>query len=154
VRLDIEQEVSSVDSATSSSTLGPTFNKRTIKNSVMVRSGDTVVIGGLMNHNTSELVYKVPLLGDIPVFGELFKSTHTSYEKRNLVVFIRPIILRDSESYKEMSAPKYTRLRAEQIKRNEDGLRLLPSELSSPVVPKYGSENGFLFGDEYDSSEE
>lgn len=67
VRLDIEQEVSSVDSATSSSTLGPTFNKRTIKNSVMVRSGDTVVIGGLMNHNTSELVYKVPLLGDIPV---------------------------------------------------------------------------------------
>ena len=154
VRLDIEQEVSSVDSATASSTLGPTFNKRTIKNSVMVRSGDTVVIGGLMNHNTSELVYKVPLLGDIPVFGELFKSTHTNYEKRNLVVFIRPIILRDSDSYREMSAPKYTRLRAEQIRRNEDGLRLLPSELSSPVVPKYGSENGFLFGDEYDSSEE
>ncbi len=79
VLLNIEQEVSSVaqTQAPGTSTLGPTFDTRTIKNAVLVKSGETVVLGGLMDEKTQEKVSKVPLLGDIPVLGYLFRSTST-----------------------------------------------------------------------------
>lgn len=76
IHLKIEQEVSSVDnSATEDSSLGPTFNTRTINNEVMVHSGQTVVLGGLMENVTKQSVSKVPLLGDIPLVGQLFRYT-------------------------------------------------------------------------------
>lgn len=142
VLLDIQQEVSSVDSTTSSSSnsgtyLGPTFNVRTIQNTVLVKSGDTVVLGGLLNESTSEAVSKVPLLGDIPILGELFKSTSTSKSKRNLMVFIHPIILRDPVTYSGISNSKYTLFRAEQLDRASKGLPLMP-EMHTPVMPNYG----------------
>ena len=139
VLLDIEQEVSSVDSSSASvsaSNLGPTFNVRTIKNSVLVKSGETVVLGGLLDEKTNEVVSKVPLLGDIPYLGELFKSTSTSKSKRNLMVFIRPIILRDPVTYSGISSSKYSMFRAEQLDRASKGLPLMP-ELSKPVMPAY-----------------
>ena len=138
VLLEIEQEVSSVDSSSSnSSSLGPTFNVRTIKNSVLVKSGETVVLGGLLDEKTSEVVSKVPLLGDIPMVGELFKSTSTSKSKRNLMVFIRPMILRDPVTYTGISSNKYSMFRAEQLDRASKGLPLQP-ELNKPVLPGYG----------------
>ena len=138
VLLEIEQEVSSVDSSSSnSSSLGPTFNVRTIKNSVLVKSGETVVLGGLLDEKTSEVVSKVPLLGDIPMVGELFKSTSTSKSKRNLMVFIRPMILRDPVTYTGISSNKYSMFRAEQLDRASKGLPLQP-ELNKPVLPAYG----------------
>ena len=92
VLLDIEQEVSSVastsstdSSSSSSSNLGATFNTRTIKNAVLVKSGETVVLGGLLNNQTSESVYKVPLLGDIPLLGYLFRYNSTSTSSYNFV---------------------------------------------------------------------
>ena len=145
VLLEIEQEVSSVDSTSSSGTgssgssLGPTFNVRTIKNTVLVKSGETVVLGGLLDEKTSEIVSKVPLLGDIPVLGELFKSTKSDKSKRNLMVFIRPVILRDPVTYSGISNAKYSMFRAEQLDRASKGLHLMPDELTTPVMPAYGS---------------
>ena len=116
VLLNIEQEVSSVANkpAEGTATLGPTFDTRTIKNAVLVKSGETVVLGGLMDEKTSETVSKVPLLGDIPVLGYLFRSTNNSTSKRNLMVFIRPTILRDANIYTGVSSNKYTEFRSEQ----------------------------------------
>ena len=138
VLLEIEQEVSSVDSASANSDLGSTFNVRTIKNTVLVKSGETVVLGGLLDEKTNEVVSKVPLLGDIPVLGELFKSTSTDKTKRNLMVFIRPVILRDPVTYSGISNAKYSMFRAEQLDRASEGLRLMPDEITTPVMPQYG----------------
>ena len=146
VLLEIEQEVSSVDSTgssssssgSSSSDLGPTFNVRTIKNAVLVKSGETVVLGGLLDEKVSETISKVPLLGDIPVLGELFKATSTGRDKRNLMVFIRPVILRDPVTYSGISGNKYSLFRAEQLDRASKGIPLMP-ELDKPVLPTYGT---------------
>lgn len=102
VLLEIEQEVSSVDSS-SNSTLGPTFNTRTIQNAVLVKTGETVVLGGLLDDFSKEQVSKVPLLGDIPLVGQLFRYTSTERAKRNLMVFIRPTIIRDDDVYRSLS---------------------------------------------------
>ena len=139
VMLTLEQEVSSVNSNSANDENGATFDVRTIKNSVLVKSGDTVVLGGLMNNQTVESVTKVPFLGDIPILGELFKYTSSSYEKRNLMVFLRPIILREDGDYAELSAAKYSMFRNEQLQRNKRGLRLLPITLSTPVMPELNS---------------
>src|SRR5574344_2150878 len=139
VMLTLEQEVSSVESSSKNDANGETFNVRTIKNSVLVKSGETVVLGGLMDEKTVETVTKVPLLGDIPIIGELFKQTSSSNSKRNLMVFIRPIILRDDQAYAGISSAKYTMFRAEQLERHKRGIRLLPMHLSTPVLPELDS---------------
>lgn len=116
VMMEIEQEVSSVDTS-SNSTLGPTFNTRTIQNAVLVKSGETVVLGGLLDDFSKEQVSKVPLLGDIPIVGQLFRYTSTARAKRNLMVFIRPTIIRDDDVYRSLSKEKYTSYRQEQQQR-------------------------------------
>lgn len=140
VLLTIEQEVSSVATkpAEGTSTLGPTFDTRTVKNAVLVKSGETVVLGGLMDEKTSESVSKVPLLGDIPVLGYLFRSTSSSTSKRNLMVFIRPTILRDANVYSGISNNKYSLFRAEQLEAAAQD-----AYLTSPkrqVLPEYGQD--------------
>ena len=118
VLMEIEQEVSSVDNSSgTSSDLGPTFNTRTIQNAVLVKTGETVVLGGLLDDSSKEQVSKVPLLGDIPFIGQLFRYTSTDTNKRNLMVFIRPTIIRDDEVYRSLSKDKYTRFRALQKQR-------------------------------------
>lgn len=103
VLLEIEQEVSSVaDSASStSSDLGATFNTRTVNNAVLVGSGETVVVGGLLDKTVTDTADKVPLLGDIPVIGALFRSDSKKVSKRNLMLFIRPTIIRDRDEYRQ-----------------------------------------------------
>ncbi|MFQ2267126.1 GspD family T2SS secretin variant ExeD [Aeromonas hydrophila] len=138
VLLNIEQEVSSVaqTQAVGTNNLGPTFDTRTIKNAVLVKSGETVVLGGLMDEKTQEKVSKVPLLGDIPVLGYLFRSTNNTTAKRNLMVFIRPTILRDADIYTSLSSNKYTQFRNEQVEAAAQ-----ESYLTSPkrqVLPEYG----------------
>ncbi len=146
VLLDIEQEVSSVastsstdSSSSSSSDYGSTFNTRTIKNAVLVKSGDTVVLGGLLNNQTSETLYKVPLLGDIPWLGVLFRYNSTSTSKQNLMVFIRPIILRDPVSYTEVSSEKYNLFRDEQLaqKATRDSMAL---PVDPAILPEYSQD--------------
>jgi general secretion pathway protein D len=145
VRLEMEQEVSSVDSTTATSDYGPTFNMRNIKNSVLVKSGETVVLGGLISEEERELVSKVPILGDIPFLGALFRTTTTSKDKRNLMVFIHPVILRDPDTYTSISRNKYTKFRAEQLERYERGIPLLPDEVTIPVMKEYDRNNLDLY---------
>lgn len=118
VLMEIEQEVSSVDASTTSSSLGPTFNTRTVQNAVLVKSGETVVLGGLMDDASKQEVSKVPLLGDIPLVGQLFRYTSNEKSKRNLMVFIRPTIIRDDEIYRSLSRDKYNGYRQMQKERS------------------------------------
>ncbi len=123
VQLLIEQEVSSVSGAVG---VDVGINKRSIKTNVLAEDGGTIVIGGLIDEDVQESVSKVPILGDIPFIGHLFRSTGTTKRKRNLMVFIRPRILRDGASAMDLSQQKYNYIRAEQMKRDEDGIELMP----------------------------
>jgi general secretion pathway protein D len=133
VQLLIEQEVSSVSGATSVDIL---INKREIKTSVIVDDGGTIVLGGLIDEDVQESISKVPILGDIPFIGNLFKSTTTSKRKRNLMVFIRPTIIRDGITMNEISHRKYNYIRAEQLKRQSQGIPLMPFT-EGPSLPEW-----------------
>ncbi|EHP7034055.1 type II secretion system secretin GspD [Escherichia coli] len=119
VQMVIEQEVSKVEGQTS---LDVVFGERKLKTTVLANDGELIVLGGLMDDQAGESVAKVPLLGDIPLIGYLFKSTADKKEKRNLMVFIRPTILRDGMAADGVSQRKYNYMRAEQIYRDEQGL--------------------------------
>ncbi|AXW88897.1 type II secretion system protein GspD [Lonsdalea britannica] len=116
VLLQIAQEVSSVADSSSSSTssLGATFNTRTVNNAVLVGSGETVVVGGLLDKTTLETDSKVPFLGDIPVIGNLFRSKSRQVTKRNLMLFLRPTIIRDGMQYQTATINKYRAFNDEQ----------------------------------------
>jgi general secretion pathway protein D len=133
VQLLIEQEVSSVSGATSVDVI---INKREIKTSVIVDDGGTIVLGGLIDDAVQESVSKVPLLGDIPILGHLFKSTSTSVSKRNLMVFIRPTIVRDGLTMNDISKQKYQYIRAEQLNRQSQGIPLMPFT-DGPSLPEW-----------------
>ncbi len=133
VQLVIEQEVSSVSGTTG---VDISINKREIKTTVMAESGDTVVLGGLIDEDIQESVQKVPLLGDIPIIGHLFKSTSNSSRKRNLMVFLRSTIVSDSLLMKEISESKYNFIRADQIRKQEEGLSLMSDE-NMPILPEW-----------------
>ncbi|NVK23655.1 MAG: type II secretion system secretin GspD [Gammaproteobacteria bacterium] len=123
VQLLIEQEVSSLSGATG---VDVGINKRSIKTTVLAEDGGTIVIGGLIDEDVQESVQKVPLLGDIPWLGHLFRSTGTTKRKRNLMVFIRPKIISENNDINDESMRKYNYIRAEQIKRDEEGISLMP----------------------------
>ena len=91
----------------------------------MVDDGQVVVLGGLIEENLRESVSKVPLLGDIPLLGHLFKSRSTDIEKTNLMVFIHPVILRDSAVTSNYTNNKYNYIRSLQMGAEEDGVGLL-----------------------------
>ncbi|HAH3076604.1 TPA: type II secretion system protein GspD [Escherichia coli] len=131
VQMVIEQEVSKVEGQTS---LDVVFGERKLKTTVLANDGELIVLGGLMDDQAGESVAKVPLLGDIPLIGYLFKSTADKKEKRNLMVFIRPTILRDGMAADGVSQRKYNYMRAEQIYRDEQGLSLMP-HTAQPVLP-------------------
>lgn len=136
VQLVIEQEVSSVSGATS---VDIAINKREIKTTVMADDGGTIVLGGLIDDDVQESVTKVPILGDIPFLGHLFRSTTSSKRKRNLMVFIRPTIIRDGITMNKISHRKYNFIRAQQLKREEDGITLMPFK-GQPSLPDWDDE--------------
>ncbi|WP_119145207.1 type II secretion system secretin GspD [Pseudomonas reidholzensis] len=108
VRLDIVQEVSSIADSTSASDV--ITNKREIKTKVMVEDNGLVILGGLISDELSTSNQRVPLLGDIPYLGRLFRSDASKNTKQNLMVFIRPRILRDGPSLAGLSQEKYRTL--------------------------------------------
>ncbi len=118
VALDISQIVSSlapsVDGASDLIT-----NNREISTSVMVKDGGMLVLGGLTTHEMTESISKVPALGDIPLLGNLFKYRKANMIKRNLMIFLRPRILRDANQESVLSQEKYNYLRAEQMRVND-----------------------------------
>ena len=114
IRLDIYQEISSLKDQRDILTinLGPSITKRSTKTSVVVKDNQTVVIGGLMQENVQDTVIKVPLLGDIPVLGWLFKTTKTTRTKTNLLVFLNPHIIKESERLQRITEKKYKEFQA------------------------------------------
>jgi general secretion pathway protein D len=135
VQLNIEQEVSNVLGANGA--VDVRFAKRQLNTSVIVQDGQMLVLGGLIDERALESESKVPLLGDIPVLGHLFKSTSTQVEKKNLMVFIKPTIIRDGMTADGITQRKYNFIRAEQLFKAEQGLKLLDDD-NIPVLPKFG----------------
>jgi len=133
LRLEIEQEVSSIaDSVTGAADL--VTNKRSIKTNVMVDDGQVVVLGGLIEEKIGESVQKIPLLGDIPILGALFRSKTADVTKTNLMVFIHPVILRDAAVANLYTNSKYNSIRALQMRLDEDGVNMMPGK-QHPVLP-------------------
>jgi general secretion pathway protein D len=117
VRLDIRQEVSSISG--SIGTLTPDFilDKREITASVLADDGEIIVLGGLVEQTDTVRQSKVPLLGDIPIAGRLFRSDGKATTRTNLMVFIRPTIVRNKEDAKSATEQKYLYVRGEELMR-------------------------------------
>ena len=124
VVLDISQEVSSL-SGLSVAASDLITNERKIQTKVLAVDGQIVVLGGLIKDDVQDAQQKVPLLGDIPYLGRLFRSDREKLTKQNLMVFLRPTIIRDDQQLAGASAEKYRYIRDQQDKRKEEGLMYL-----------------------------
>ena len=121
VRLEIEQESSAVKSGTANSLLGATTTKSTIQTNVMIQDGELLVLGGLIEGTTGDSAEKVPLLGDIPLLGNLFRKSSKDDREKVLMMFIRPTILRNPEEANALSRKKFDHLITRDFKGSEDG---------------------------------
>jgi general secretion pathway protein D len=120
VKLFLRQEVSSVAGPVSSRNSDLILNKRSFETVLTVDDGEILAIGGLLNDDERKTIERIPLLSDIPLIGELFKSRSRSRSKTNLMVFIRPTILRNREDNAALTARRYGYVRDTQLRRNPD----------------------------------
>jgi general secretion pathway protein D len=114
IRMQIFQEISSVDKSSLASTTGLITNKRSIESQVLVEDGGIVVLGGLLEDNYGDSKEKVPGIGDVPLFGNLFKSESRNRTRRNLMLFLRPVVVRDAQSSNDLSMSRYDLMRQNQ----------------------------------------
>ncbi|HIO97120.1 MAG TPA: hypothetical protein EYG71_04240, partial [Leucothrix sp.] len=142
IRLDIEQESSSLEESSQSSDDKIT-KKRSIKTSVMVEDDQILVLGGLTEDVYRDKQNKVPFLGDLPIVGRAFRSTVTTKDKQNLMVFIHPVIMRDVLSGDSYTRQKYNKLKYSQKDARittrgllPGGGKAFPSNLRSTLVSK------------------
>jgi len=136
VVLDIEQEVSSLTGLEATDLI---TNERKIQTKVLARDGRIVVLGGLIKDDVQDRSQKVPLLGDIPLLGRLFRNESAQVIKTNLLIFIRPTIIRDDGRMNEATGEKYRYIRDQQMQRRERGLlRLDDSKI--PVLPEWEAQ--------------
>jgi general secretion pathway protein D len=133
VKLTIFQEVSSID-YTKSSTAGLITNKRSIESNVLVDDGSIIVLGGLLSDEYSGAANQVPLFGDIPVLGWLFKSETRSRSKKNLMVFLRPVVIRDAASSDALSNNRYQQMMGLQ-QTTQPGFNPILGSGNAPVLP-------------------
>lgn len=136
IRLKIEQESSSL-AAGSAGAVDLITNKRTISTSVIVEDGGIIVLGGLISDELRENDARVPILGSIPLLGNLFRSRSTNKTKTNLMVFIRPRILRDGVQTAIETNSKYNYIREQQGLRRQDDVQLM-RDVERPVLPPIG----------------
>jgi general secretion pathway protein D len=136
VRMTIYQEQSSVktDVAAGTSNAGPSTTKRSIESQVVVDDGQIIVLGGLIEDRFIENKSKVPLLGDIPYVGALFRSESREKRRTNLMVFLRPMVMRDQDSASRITLERYEQLRRQQEAGQPVPNPLLPIE-GAPVLP-------------------
>jgi general secretion pathway protein D len=132
VRLQLYQEVSSVKDTLNPA--GVITNKRAVETTVLVDDGQIVVIGGLIEDSVSDDVEKVPLLGDIPLLGALFRYKTRSRTKTNLMVFLRPTVLRDAVSARALTDERYDYILGEQQKAQPPSSPPLP-DMAAPMLP-------------------
>ncbi|HET7315520.1 type II secretion system secretin GspD [Salinisphaera sp.] len=135
IQLTIDEEVSSIaPSAQQSSRAGLITNSRTLQTAVEVQNGNILVLGGLIDNNLSVTHNQVPVLGDIPIIGALFRYNSVDRTKRNLLNFIRPTILRGDGEASRYSAEKYKYLRSLQKKQSRKRIPLMGNE-KRPMLP-------------------
>jgi len=115
IKLFLRQEVSSIAGPVSNNSSDLILNKREIETTITVDDGEIVALGGLLDDNERRTIEKIPLLGDIPVLGELFKSRSRSRNKTNLMVFIRPTIVRSAAEARAIAEQRYGYARREQL---------------------------------------
>ncbi|RPG43672.1 MAG: type II secretion system protein GspD [Gammaproteobacteria bacterium TMED112] len=120
VALFIRQEVSSIAGSQLPNSTDLITNKREIETTVLADNGEILVLGGLISEDIQESVNKVPILGDLPLLGVLFRSSAKSIQERNLMIFLRPTILRDSITTKDLSEEKFNLIRAKQLLKEEE----------------------------------
>jgi general secretion pathway protein D len=133
VRLQIFQEVSSVDK-TVSNAAGVTTNKRAVASTVLVDDGQIVVIGGLIQDTLSNGDDKVPVLGDMPILGSLFRYRSRSHSKTNLMIFLRPTLVRDSQRADAFTGERYDYVLGEQGRSKPRNDAVLP-DMENPLLP-------------------
>jgi len=134
VRLQIYQEVSSVVDTVVPDPAGVTTNKRAVATTVLVDEGQIVVIGGLIQNTVNDGVQKVPVLGDLPLIGGLFRYKTRSYNKTNLMIFLRPTLVRDSKRADAFTGERYDYILGEQKKAQPAHDPILP-DMESPMLP-------------------
>jgi general secretion pathway protein D len=134
VKMQIFQEVSSVDPTSVNSTTGLITNKRSIESNVVVDDGAIIVLGGLLQDEYSGNQEKVPGLGDVPLLGNLFKAEARNRKKTNLMVFLRPVVVRDSAQTNELSLDRYDLMRLKQEAAQPTPSVVVPIN-SGPIAP-------------------
>lgn len=134
VRVQIYQETSTVQSGTASNTAGPTTNKRALESHVLVDDGNIIALGGLIEDDYGSGDDKVPVLGDLPVLGNLFRYETRKRKKTQLMVFLRPRIVRDSADYERYTQDRYEQLLGTQQQFARDQRGLIP-ESEPPRLP-------------------
>jgi general secretion pathway protein D len=136
VRMQIYQEVSNIidQVAPGTTNAGPSTSKRLIESNVVVDDGGIIVIGGLIEDRFVDNKSQVPLLGDIPYLGALFRSQSRTKTRTNLMVFLRPVVLRDAASTDKLSLDRYDLIRAQQKDSQPSRSLVLPIN-ESPVLP-------------------
>ena len=143
ITMDIEQKVESIDVSSDTGASDIVTNKRELKTKAIINDNEILVLGGLIRDDVQESEVKVPFLGDIPIIGWLFKGTTKSVVKRNLMIFIHPKILRNSEEGREVSVEAYQKMRNLQefynnntdfltFRNNKPILKELPASMAGP----------------------
>ncbi|MBM3115416.1 type II secretion system secretin GspD [Jeongeupia naejangsanensis] len=135
ITLSVYQEVSSIDNTVNTNGAGIATKKRALESKVLVDDGQVVVLGGLIQDQLDNSVNKVPGLGDVPGLGNLFKYQSRNWGKVNLMIFLRPVILRDGAASDTLSTDRYQYLRNEQAKFGFDSHPFLP-DLPKVVLPE------------------
>ena len=146
IKMVLEQEVSNVNTTALTGASDIVTSKRSIKTTVLVEDGQTLVLGGLIDDQIADVEEKVPLLGDIPILGNLFRYRSTKKTKQNLLIFLHPVIMRDSDTASRYSNSKYNFLRTQQTLYRQEKDRALQKD--TPYLPDLRL---FFEGSEIDS---
>lgn len=131
IRLEVVQEASSIAATQLSQATDLITNRRAINTTVLADNGQTIVLGGLTSDDYGQVKSQVPILGDIPIIGELFKARRESRQKRTLFIFLKPTILRNGEDAAAIAKAKYARLRSDELDLNSPSNLLL-----KPLQPR------------------
>ncbi len=131
IRLEVVQEASSIAATQLSQATDLITNRRAINTTVLADNGQTIVLGGLTSDDYGQIKSQVPILGDIPILGELFKGRRETRAKRTLFIFLKPTILRNGEDAAAIAKAKYARLRAEELDLDKPSSLLL-----KPLAPR------------------
>ncbi len=134
VKLSLYQEVSSIDTA-NSSTSSIVTRKRALETNVLVDDGQIIVLGGLLEDEVADTTNSVPLLGDIPVLGSLFRYEGRNHKKTNLMVFLRPHIVRNAQDGASVTLDRYSYMRALQAGRPARDTWLMPDARDATALP-------------------